>query len=56
MERRVNIRPLKRFASEKLRRTFLRSILLSENDYLNILEFLAKLDIWLKLLKEERNT
>jgi hypothetical protein len=50
----VNIKLLKTFASEKLsHNSILRSILLSEKERLTIPEFLAKTEIWIKLLRNE---
>jgi len=51
----VDIKPLKRFACERLSKSsFLRRILLSESENLTIPEFLAKMDLWLKLFGMER--
>ena len=50
----VTIVPLKRFALRKLPQgSALREVLLTEGDSLSPLEFLSKLDIWLKLLERE---
>ena len=51
---RVDIHGLKRFALEKLSsRPFLREIILSEEDSLEPSEFVAKMQIWLKLFTAE---
>ncbi len=51
---RVDIHGLKRFALEKLSsRPFLREIILSEEDRLKPWEFVAKMQIWLKLFSSE---
>ncbi|MEM3488931.1 MAG: hypothetical protein QXO75_04650 [Nitrososphaerota archaeon] len=48
----VNIRALKDFVAEKLPSgTPLREVLLMEKDEIEVHDFLAKLEIWLKLLK-----
>lgn len=48
----VNLRPLKQFALEKLReRSVLREVLLSEKDEMLPVEFLAKMQTWLFLLR-----
>jgi hypothetical protein len=50
----VGMSSLKRLAAETLRHTStLKELILTEKDYLSSLEFLAKLDIWLKLLDKE---
>jgi len=50
----VTIAPLKRFARIKLpQSSALREVLLTEGDSLSPIEFLSKLDIWLKLLERE---
>jgi len=52
----VDIRKLKSFALEELPRSWtLRYILLSEKDILDVNEFLAKTEIWLKILKREES-
>jgi len=51
VEKKLNIQGLKRFALDKLPRDSpLRELLLSERDELDKSEFLAKMDVWLKLL------
>jgi len=46
--------PLKRFARRRLpQSSALREVLLAEGDSLSPVEFLSKLDIWLKLLERE---
>jgi hypothetical protein len=50
----INIRPLKQFAYEELSKSsHLRNILLSEKEILTVSEFLAKMDVWLKVLHSE---
>jgi hypothetical protein len=50
----VNIRKLKDFAFERLPQTsYLRQIILSENEQLSFAEFLAKLNVWMRLLRLE---
>ena len=50
----VTTAPLKRFARRKLpQASALREVLLAEGDSLSPVEFLSKLDIWLKLLERE---
>jgi len=55
MQRRIDIRPLKRFAL-KLPSSALKDVLLVEDDQLDVSVFLARLTIWLRLLSllEER--
>jgi hypothetical protein len=49
------MRRLKQFALESLpAESPLRSVLLSEADQLSIQDYLAKMDLWLKLLSLER--
>lgn len=51
-ERKVCIKPLKEFALEKLpQNSALREVLLSEKDDLTVDGYLAKLNIWLMLLR-----
>ena len=51
----ISIRKLKDFAFTQLPKDWaLREILLSEQDALDIYVFLARLPVWLKLLKVER--
>ena len=48
----INIRPIKDFAYTYVPRDYvLRDILLDERDELGAQEFVAKIDIWLKLLR-----
>ena len=54
VRRLVDIWRLKGFASERLRgNSRLKVVLLSEKDQLIVTDFLAKMDIWLKLLNIE---
>jgi hypothetical protein len=50
---RVNLSALKKFACGLSRRSALRTVLLSERDELSPSEFLAKLEVWLALLRHE---
>jgi len=53
----LDIHGLKHWAKENLPRTSqIRKILLLERDYLAVEEFLAKMDLWLKLIDLENNT
>ena len=53
--RSVNINGLKRFATENLSSTSrLRDVLLSERDWLTPVDFLAKMDVWMRLLNIEK--
>ena len=53
----LGIHGLKNWAKDILPRTSqIRSILLLERDFLTVDEFLAKMDIWLKLIDMETNT
>jgi hypothetical protein len=53
--KRINIRRLKDFAFTELPRNWvLREIILSERDELDVSEFVAKAEIWLKLAKEKK--
>ena len=50
----INIMPLKQFAYEKLSKSsHLRNVLISEKEKLTVSEFLAKMDVWLKVLRSE---
>jgi hypothetical protein len=50
----LNMRDLKRFAGEKLSsKPLLREIILSEKDQLEPSEFLAKMEVWLRLFSSE---
>lgn len=50
----INIRTLKEFAISNLQRgSPLRDVILSEKDEVGVEEFLAKLGIWLRLLRME---
>ena len=52
----LDIHGLKLWAKENLPRTSqIRSILLLERDYLVVEEFIAKMDLWLKLIDLENN-
>ena len=54
VRRLVDIGRLKGFASERLGgNSRLKVVLLSERDHLTVTDFLAKMDIWLKLLNIE---
>jgi len=54
---RVNIHRLKNFALNKLPKDWaLREILLCERDELGASEFIAKVDVWLKLAQGEHST
>jgi hypothetical protein len=54
--RQLDIHGLKHWAKENLPRTSqIRSILLLERDYLAVEEFIAKMDLWLKLIDLENN-
>ncbi len=53
----LDIHGLKHWAKETLPRTSqIRSILLLEREFLTVGEFIAKMDIWLKLFDMEDNT
>lgn len=55
-QRRVCVKPLKRFALEKLPQDSpLREVLLCERDELEVSELLARLEIWLLLLRRIRD-
>jgi len=50
----INIRRIKEFAMAKLPKgSALRDVLLSESDDMDVNDFLAKMEIWLKLLRRE---
>ena len=50
----IDIRRLKKFATENLSSpSRLRAVLLSERDQLPAVDFLAKMDVWLRLLNIE---
>jgi len=50
----INIMSLKQFAYEKLSKSsHLRNVLISEKEKLTVSEFLAKMDVWLKVLHSE---
>jgi len=52
-EKSVDVRRLKTFAMEKLpKKSALREILVTEKDRLDVIEFLAKADIWLRLISK----
>jgi len=54
MSSRVDLRPLKQFASENLgRQSALQEVLLAEKNEIPAAEFLAKLPTWLVLLRRE---
>jgi hypothetical protein len=50
---RVNLSGLKKFACGLSHQSALRTVLLSERDELSPSEFLAKLEVWLALLRHE---
>jgi hypothetical protein len=51
----IDIRRLKKFATENLSSpSQLRAVLLSERDQLPAVDFLAKMDIWIRLLNIEK--
>ena len=50
----VNIKPLKAFALEKLPDCALKDLLLADQDFLNVHEFLVKTQIYLRLLRRIR--
>jgi hypothetical protein len=50
----VDIKPLKAFALEKLPDCALKDLLLAEHDFLNVYEFLVKIEIYLRLLRRVR--
>ena len=51
----VDIRNIKLFAIEKLPRNWLlRDLILSEHDLLEVDEFIAKAEVWSKLLRKEK--
>lgn len=53
-KRKIDIRRIRRFAQERLPiDSPLRDVLLAEKDELSIQDFLAKMDVWLKLLRRE---
>jgi len=47
----INMRPLKQFAYENLPKSPLRKVLLIEADVLDVHTFLARLPLWLNLLR-----
>ncbi|MCS4538988.1 MAG: hypothetical protein HYY67_09045 [Thaumarchaeota archaeon] len=52
--RRINIRPLKELATKILPKdSVLREIILGDKDELGAEEYIAKVDIWLRLLGRE---
>jgi hypothetical protein len=54
LPKKINMKSLKKFAVEKLpQSSLLKTVLTTEKEYLTILEFLAKIDIWLKILDNE---
>jgi len=57
MKLEVNLKRLKQFAYDTLPKTSpLRDILLSESEHISKNDFLAKMNVWLKLLNVERKT
>ena len=53
----LDIHVLKNWAKDSLPRTSqIRGILLLERDFLSVEEFIAKMDIWLKLIDMETNS
>lgn len=54
IRKKMNIVGLKRFVAERLPAgSSLRSVILAESDELGMEEFLAKMEVWLKLLNVE---
>ena len=51
--KRVDVRRLKDFALRLPRSAVLRDLLLTEDDELGVHDFLAKMDLWLRLLNRE---
>lgn len=50
----VDIRPLKGWVSRNLSMSpYLRSMILSDRDVLSVEEYLVKIEVWSRLLKEE---
>jgi len=50
----INIRSLKELAMRKLpKESVLREVILSDKDELGVEEYLAKVDVWFKLLRRE---
>jgi hypothetical protein len=49
----VDVRGLKDFALRLPRSAVLRDLLLTEDDELGVHDFLAKMDLWLRLLNRE---
>jgi len=51
----IDLRRLKEFALEKLPdSSTLRHVLVAEKDSLDVGEFFAKIDVWLKILRREK--
>jgi len=46
----INMKPVKRFAAERLPESPLKEILFLEDDTLDAYTFLARLPVWLKLI------
>jgi len=52
-EKWVDLRKLKSFAVEQLpKKSALREVLVTEKDSLDVIEFLAKAEIWLRLISK----
>jgi hypothetical protein len=51
--KKVDVRRLKDFALRLPRSAVLRDLLLTEDDELEVNDFLAKMDLWLRLLNRE---
>ena len=49
----VNIERLKTFALDLPKGSMLRDLLLTEDDEMDVDEFIAKMDVWLKLVSRE---
>ncbi|MDI6819862.1 MAG: hypothetical protein QMC89_03040 [Candidatus Hodarchaeaceae archaeon] len=50
----MNLKPLKKFALERLpKESSLREVILAESDEITTQDFLAKVDVWLKLAESE---
>ena len=53
LKHKVNIKGVKAFALDLPKNSRLRDLILSENDEMDVQEFLSKMDLWLKLLRME---
>jgi hypothetical protein len=53
LTRKITIRSLKSFAADYMPQTcVVRDLLLTDDDELEVMEFLVKMDVWLRLLKK----